>query len=272
MWRSRDWIRHARAAGRPCEPALGGPRAAAPRRVGDGRRGGGADPSGAPARDAGGPNLRPLPGQDRAARAPAPVGRARYRRRRRGARPSGHSRSAGPEAIRPRAFLCRLWGVRTPVLDAFRPAVHALCRAWFGLELVGVERIPTSGPLIVTPNHQTYADPPLVTIPIRRRVYYMAWNRLFDVPGLAWMIRRLRAFPVEIEASGARATREAVRLLQAGHVLMIFPEGERSRDGAIGRFKPGAFRLAASLGVPPLPGPNPAPPLGWAPRPGRLRA
>jgi len=165
--------------------------------------------------------------------------------------------------------------VRTPVLDAVRPALHALGRAWFGLELVGVEHIPPSGPLIVTPNHQTYADPPLVSIPIRRRVYYMAWNRLFDVPGLAWLIRRLRAFPVEIEASGARATREAVRLLQAGHVLMIFPEGERSRDGAIGRFKPGAFRLAASLGVPVLPvtirgGHESWPPGRLLPRAGRV--
>ena len=165
--------------------------------------------------------------------------------------------------------------MRTPVLDAVRPAVHALGRAWLGLDLVGVEHIPPSGPLIVTPNHQTYADPPLVTIPIRRRVYYMAWNRLFDVPGLAWMIRRLRAFPVEIESSDARATREAVRLLQAGHVLMIFPEGERSRDGAIGRFKPGAFRLAASLGVPVLPvtirgGHEAWPPGRLLPRAGRV--
>ncbi|OGL00233.1 MAG: hypothetical protein A3E31_06630 [Candidatus Rokubacteria bacterium RIFCSPHIGHO2_12_FULL_73_22] len=165
--------------------------------------------------------------------------------------------------------------MRTPVLDAVRPAVHALGRAWLGLDLVGVEHIPPSGPLIVTPNHQTYADPPLVTIPIRRRVYYMAWNRLFDVPGLAWMIRRLRAFPVEIESSDARATREAVRLLQAGHVLMIFPEGERSRDGAIGRFKPGAFRLAASLGVPVLPvtirgGHESWPPGRMLPRAGRV--
>ena len=165
--------------------------------------------------------------------------------------------------------------MRTPVLDAFRPAVHALCRAWFGLELVGVERIPTSGPLIVTPNHQTYADPPLVTLPIRRRVYYMAWSRLFAVPGLAWAIRRLRAFPVEIESSDARATREAVRLLQAGHVLMIFPEGERSPNGEIGRFKPGAFRLAASLGVPVLPvtingGHESWPPGRKLPRTGRI--
>jgi 1-acyl-sn-glycerol-3-phosphate acyltransferase len=143
--------------------------------------------------------------------------------------------------------------VRTPVLDLFRPLARALARFWFGLELRGTANIPAAGPLIITPNHQTYADPPLVTIPIRRRVYYMAWSRLFDIPGFGWLIRRLRAFPVEIESSDGRAAREAVRVLKAGQALMIFPEGARSRDGLVGRFKPGAFRLAASLGVPILP-------------------
>jgi 1-acyl-sn-glycerol-3-phosphate acyltransferase len=139
------------------------------------------------------------------------------------------------------------------VLDLCRPLARALARFWFGLELRGTENIPAVGPVIITPNHQTYADPPLVTIPIRRRVYYMAWSRLFRIPGLGWLIRRLRAFPVEIDAADPRATREAVRVLEAGHALMIFPEGARSRDGTVGRFKPGAFRLAASLGVPVLP-------------------
>jgi 1-acyl-sn-glycerol-3-phosphate acyltransferase len=81
----------------------------------------------------------------------------------------------------------------------------------------------------------------------------MAWSRLFAVRGLSWTIRRLRAFPVQLESSDPRATREAVRLLQAGEAVMIFPEGARSLDGRVGRFKPGAFRLAVSLGVPVLP-------------------
>ena len=144
-------------------------------------------------------------------------------------------------------------GVRTPVLDLVRPGVLALCRAYFGLELVGVEHIPATGPLIVTPNHQTYADPPLVSIPVRRRVHYMAWSRLFEIPLFGPFIRLLRAFPVQIESSDPRAAREAVRLLQAGQVVMIFPEGERSPDGRVQRFKPGAFRLAASLAAPVLP-------------------
>jgi 1-acyl-sn-glycerol-3-phosphate acyltransferase len=143
--------------------------------------------------------------------------------------------------------------VRTPFLDLVRPGVHRLCRVYFGLELAGTHNIPASGPVIITPNHQTYADPAFVSIPVRRRVYYMAWNRLFEIPLFNRLIRRLRAFPVRIDSADPSSTREAVRLLQAGHVVMIFPEGERTRTGGVERFKPGAFRLAASLGVPVLP-------------------
>ena len=160
---------------------------------------------------------------------------------------------------------------RTPIVDVFRPAVHAVCRAYFHLELRGTEHIPVQGGLVIVPNHQTYADPPLVTIPVRRPVYYMAWSRLFDIPLFGGFIRRLRAFPVDIESRDARATREAVRLLQGGEALMIFPEGERTTDGHVQRFKPGAFRLAVSLGVAVLPvtivgGHDAWPPGRWLPR------
>jgi 1-acyl-sn-glycerol-3-phosphate acyltransferase len=165
--------------------------------------------------------------------------------------------------------------VRTPVLDVFRPGVRAFCRLYFRLELRGTRHIPAAGPLLITPNHQTYADPALVTIPFRRPVYYMAWDRLFAIPLFGRFLRRLRAFPVDVESSDPRATREAIRLLQAGAALMIFPEGERSPDGRMGRFKPGGFRLAVALGVPVLPvtiaGAHEAwPPGRTLPRPGRI--
>ena len=163
----------------------------------------------------------------------------------------------------------------TPLLDVFRPALWLGARAYFRVRFEGVPHIPPSGPLIIVPNHVTYADPVLVSIPVRRPVYYMAWNVLFGVPGLAWLIRRLRAFPVEIESADPKAAREAVRLLQAGAAVMIFPEGGRSPDGRLQPFKPGAFRLACSLGVPLLPvtivgGHESWPPGRTLPRPGRL--
>lgn len=161
------------------------------------------------------------------------------------------------------------------MLDLARPLVAALVRLYFGAEFRGVEHIPGAGPVLITPNHQTYADPPLVTLPIRRPVFYMAWRRLFEIPGFGWLIRRLRAFPVEIDSADTRAARTAVRLLEAGHAVMIFPEGGRSPDGTVRPFRPGAFRLAATLRVPVLPvsiagGHACWPPGRILPRPGRI--
>jgi 1-acyl-sn-glycerol-3-phosphate acyltransferase len=165
--------------------------------------------------------------------------------------------------------------VGTPVLDIFRPIIHLGARLYWRIRLEGTEHIPPAGPLIIAPNHVTYADPVLVCIPIRFAVHFMAWDALFEIPGLAWLIRRLRAFPVQIESADPRSTREAVRLLQAGRAVMIFPEAGRTPDGRLQRFRPGAFRLACALGVPVLPvtilgGHASWPPGRALPRPGRL--
>lgn len=165
--------------------------------------------------------------------------------------------------------------MRTPVIDVVRPFVRLCALAYFGIRFEGTQHIPAAGPLLIVANHVTYADPVLVTIPVRRRIHYMAWNALFEVPGLAWLIRRLRAFPVALESADPGAVREAVRLLRSGEALMIFPEGGRSTDGRLGAFRSGAFRLACSMKVPVLPvtiaGAHEAwPPGRMLPRPGRL--
>jgi 1-acyl-sn-glycerol-3-phosphate acyltransferase len=165
--------------------------------------------------------------------------------------------------------------VRTPLLHAIRAPLGAFARLYFRLALRGTEHVLRWGPVLITPNHQSYADPALVSLPFHRPVHYMAWNRLFRIPLFGWLIRRARAFPVDTDAADPRATRRAVRLLQDGAALMIFPEGIRSLDGTVGPFKPGAFRLAVALGVPVLPvtiaGAHQTwPPTRTLPRPGRI--
>jgi len=165
--------------------------------------------------------------------------------------------------------------VRTPVLDTLRPFVRTAARLYWRIHLEGTQHIPAEGPLIIAPNHVMYADPVLVWLPIRLTVHFMAWDALFDVRGLSWLIRRLRAFPVRWDSTDARSTREAVRLLEAGRAVMIFPEGVRSTNGRLNPFRPGAFRLACSLKVPVLPvtilgGHESWPPGRTLPRPTRL--
>jgi 1-acyl-sn-glycerol-3-phosphate acyltransferase len=165
--------------------------------------------------------------------------------------------------------------VPTPVLDALRPFVRIGARLYWRIRLEGVENIPSQGPVIIAPNHVTYADPVVVWIPVHLTVHFMAWDALFDIRGLSWLIRRLRAFPVQLDSADPRAIRETVRLLRASRAVMIFPEGGRAMDGRLQPFHQGAFRLACSLSVPVLPvtilgGHDAWPPGRTLPRPGRL--
>ncbi len=74
----------------------------------------------------------------------------------------------------------------------FRAVFQVLCR-W---EVEGRENVPSSGGLILAPNHLSYLDPPLAGSAVRRPVYFMAKRELFSVPVLGWLIRRTHAFPV----------------------------------------------------------------------------
>jgi 1-acyl-sn-glycerol-3-phosphate acyltransferase len=139
------------------------------------------------------------------------------------------------------------------VLFIVRPIALWLSRFFFRIKFRGVENIPEQGACIITPNHQAYADPIWVTIPFRRRIYYMAWAKMFQVPVLGFIMRIFGAFPVKLESTDPKAQREAVELIKRHCALVIFPEGGRTADGKLMQFKAGAFRLALTHGVAILP-------------------
>ena len=142
----------------------------------------------------------------------------------------------------------------TLLINLLRPLARLFCRIVFKIEFFGVENIPLEGACIITPNHVTYADPIWITIPIVRRVYYMAWDKPFEIPGLGLLMRMFGAFPVNLDgAVDASAQREAIELLRSGRALVMFPEGRRTKTGHLMPFKMGAFRLALTHGVPILP-------------------
>jgi 1-acyl-sn-glycerol-3-phosphate acyltransferase len=138
-------------------------------------------------------------------------------------------------------------------ISVLRPLALFLSQLLFNIKFHGVEHIPKEGACIVTPNHFTYADPIWITIPIYRRVRYMAWSRMFEIPLLGRVMRLFGAFPVKVESTDTYAQREAIELLRGGYALVIFPEGGRSKSGKLMPFKAGAFRLAITHGIPILP-------------------
>jgi 1-acyl-sn-glycerol-3-phosphate acyltransferase len=128
-----------------------------------------------------------------------------------------------------------------------------LMRLLFRIEYSGMENIPREGPLLIAANHVTYLDPLWISIPIRRRVRYMAWDKIFRIPVAGSLFRWFGAFPVSLENPELGAYKAALITLQQGEALMIFPEGGRSPDGRLLPFKQGAARLAILSGATILP-------------------
>lgn len=138
-------------------------------------------------------------------------------------------------------------------LEALRPGVRAAARGLFRIRFEGVDHVPREGPVVITPNHTSFMDPILVTIPIRRALHYMALEPFFRIRGLGALMRWARAFPIQEGEPDGPAVRRALRVLREGEPLVIFPEGARSPDGRLQAFRPGAFRLALATGAPVVP-------------------
>jgi len=140
------------------------------------------------------------------------------------------------------------------------PAFYGFARftVWLALSLlwrfraVGVRGVPLEGPLIVACNHVSYFDPPALGVAMPRPVTYMAKEELFRIPLLGPVIRWLGAFPVDRKRGDVAAIKAAIRILETGAALGIFPEGTRNKDGTV-RPQMGVALLAAMSGATVLP-------------------
>ncbi len=129
----------------------------------------------------------------------------------------------------------------------------AVLRLAFRFRSVGAGHVPRDGAVLLAANHVSLLDPPVVGAGAPRPLHFMAKAELFRVPLLGSMIRRLNAHPVERDGADAGALRRALQLLQAGHGLVVFPEGTRGTEGTLGRGRPGAGMLAALSEAPVVP-------------------
>jgi len=130
--------------------------------------------------------------------------------------------------------------------------VGALARIAFRYRVVGAEKVPLTGGLIVAANHISNLDPPLLGVALPRPVSYMAKKELFAMPVLKQLLPPLFAFPVDRQAGGTAAIRASLRLLKEGRCVGIFPEGGRNVTGT-NEEKAGAAFLAAASGLPVVP-------------------
>jgi 1-acyl-sn-glycerol-3-phosphate acyltransferase len=138
--------------------------------------------------------------------------------------------------------------------------VSPLLRAYFRPQATGQEFVPRTGPAIIAANHLSAADEVFTPITAGRQVLYFAKAEYFTGAGLrgrvnAWAFREFGHVPVDRDNPRAAANTidAGVELLGQGKALGIYPEGTRSPDGRLHKFRTGVARLALRTGAPVIP-------------------
>jgi 1-acyl-sn-glycerol-3-phosphate acyltransferase len=109
----------------------------------------------------------------------------------------------------------------------------------FDLKVYGRHNVPARGGVLIVSNHQGNLDPVVLAVGLRRPLNYIAKAELFQSPFFDWLLRSLNGFPVRQGAGDVGAVKETIRRLQGGHLLNIYPEGARTRDGRIAPLQKG---------------------------------
>jgi long-chain acyl-CoA synthetase len=145
----------------------------------------------------------------------------------------------------------------TPVLFGILKILYGASRVFFRFRVEGRKNFPSDKPFIFSPNHQSYLDAFLLVsvLPYAtfRRVFFVGASEYFETPLMRRLARMANIIPVDPDANLLRAMQAGASGLRNGKVLILFPEGERSIDGKIKKFKKGAPILSLNLGVPIVP-------------------
>jgi 1-acyl-sn-glycerol-3-phosphate acyltransferase len=155
------------------------------------------------------------------------------------------------EALHRRA---REKGVNRLVLLVVRLILTPFFLIYLRMKRMGREYIPSTGPVILASNHRSFFDPFVIGTMTRRPVYYVAKKELFGYSRiLSWLLNALGAFPVDRGHADQETIETARHILARGDIVLMFPEGTRTRPGSLGRPKRGVGRLALETGAPVVP-------------------
>jgi 1-acyl-sn-glycerol-3-phosphate acyltransferase len=116
---------------------------------------------------------------------------------------------------------------------------RVFCILWFGIRVYGRENVPEKGAFLLVSNHQSYLDPILCGVALRRRLHFLARDSLFANKFFALLITSLNAIPVKPGRADVSAMKEVINRLKEGHGVCLYPEATRTYDGRIATFKPG---------------------------------
>ena len=136
---------------------------------------------------------------------------------------------------------------------ALHVATRLACTLFFRVRVFGRENMPNTSGALVCSNHQSFLDPLLIGLALDRRCNFLARESLFRNWLFKGVIRFLDAIPIDRERSGFAGLRETLNRLKSNELVLIFPEGTRTPNGALQPLKPGFCSVARRSGQPLLP-------------------
>lgn len=135
----------------------------------------------------------------------------------------------------------QLYGWLNPLIDM----------AGVSFNVYGKENIPQNEPVIYTPNHAGMFDIPAIILNTPEPPIFIAKKELKSIPVLSdWMYVLDCVFVDRNNKNSARSSlHDAIEMVKNGRSIVVFPEGTRSKDGSLGKFKGGAMKIAMETGA-----------------------
>ncbi|MFH0910828.1 MAG: lysophospholipid acyltransferase family protein [Planctomycetota bacterium] len=140
-----------------------------------------------------------------------------------------------------------------PLYRTFRLGLRFVFWLYWKWRRIGMERMPSAGPVLIAGNHASFLDPTILGSAYERPVSYMARRSLFEIFFFGWLIGKVNAFPVDREGDPRSALRAVGERLARGECVALFPEGTRTQNGRLGRIKRGVGMIAVRSGAVVLP-------------------
>jgi 1-acyl-sn-glycerol-3-phosphate acyltransferase len=136
------------------------------------------------------------------------------------------------------------------VIYSFRALMAVLCR----IDDAQLAKVPDHGPLILVTNHVNLLEIPIIYTHLKPRpVHGMVLASRWKNPFFRWLLDTCESIPVRRGEADVDAIRASLKKLSEGCILIIGPEGTRSRDGRLRKPHPGAVLLALHSGAPMMP-------------------
>lgn len=165
---------------------------------------------------------------------------------------SSPDKSTPKTAQRPEESIVSIY-TRKAVYRFLRIVARIIYVLWFRIRVEGRYHVPLQGGGMLLSTHQSGMDPVLVGLACNRNLNFLARSTLFRNPAFSLLLRTLDSIPIDRERGGLKGLREMLSRLRSGELVLLFPEGTRTSDGAIGSLKPGFLPIARRSEVPLIP-------------------